>query len=1032
MSDNNLGKHVTDYMISENESSSNAKKSAESVMELVNTGDVKTNLISLIQSMGEYLVHNDSNIRSKSTCLLSYAIEHCHQEELTEPTVNVLVKFYTSRLSDQFSVPNLMTGFIALTSKFDHFSTVSTKTAIEGIMNQVYLQSFPHITRNATYQVFENILDYHCEDVKLVNDTFISGFARSMTGEKDPRNLMIVYAIVQKMAKLLDISNHVQELFDATFCYFPITFRPPPDNPFGITAKDLKSNLRKCMASTPLFSKLALPLILLKMSTTSGSAKKDSLETITACAPVYGATELLPLGRKLFDAVKVEIVNGSPDPALRDPSLDAIHALTKAITLNATTEDVQVTDVLKPLIDDCIGLLDELDEDTVKPASLVLRAAASASPFAYALIEASIIPMLFRQYRDNEEMKQRYLILCTMVAIIQARKIVFGSASGNDQDVDVSHDSVLVSYKDRLTEIFSAAIKSSSDHPEVRLMGILGLGLLCVLKGYMTRIERGTCIQTLNSVLETEQEEKLRMSVEMSLFEISTMDPELVTHITVPVLMNLLPDFSSSGSSGRVPYKLTLKTIQKLCTPPAIYKVVEQQLLQKFLIICGHNEDKKYAAEMITTLSNLIKSKDADKHSDLKNCTETLLPKLIHAIIAASLDSDKKNTIILSDDIMQIVYLIIVFVLKNLTASEQHDYISTMFKIFKEGNLQILDIHSGATFCPLLANAPESQIPCTQIFGTMICALRKDVVLPIQSTESFLDELVGEALKSQNETQVISLSRMIASIINKWKDEEAFKSYLETLVARLQDLVQVKSLAALTVYVWVAKALITRSHKKGFEMTDSIIQWIPNPVIGKQSSSGFDVLIGDDPLCLNKQCFATVSFLHKQKFMAYSLPKLLHSFHAVNEEDEKLNYLIAVAYLLKNVPKSILIDELPPLVPLLIRSSSFPDTVLKLSTLDLFEFALGQATDVMTEHISTLLPAFIALIGPNEKSMHVRIAALKCIDLVCRNMSRDLVLPHVKDTLKSISISLDDKKRLVRKQAVECRESWFLVGQQKK
>lgn len=42
-------------------------------------------------------------------------------------------------------------------------------------------------------------------------------------------------------------------------------------------------------------------------------------------------------------------------------------------------------------------------------------------------------------------------------------------------------------------------------------------------------------------------------------------------------------------------------------------------------------------------------------------------------------------------------------------------------------------------------------------------------------------------------------------------------------------------------------------------MTETIIRWIPDPVIGKQSSSGFDVLIGDDPLCLNKQCFATVS-----------------------------------------------------------------------------------------------------------------------------------------------------------------------------
>lgn len=118
-------------------------------------------------------------------------------------------------------------------------------------------------------------------------------------------------------------------------------------------------------------------------------------------------------------------------------------------------------------------------------------------------------------------------------------------------------------------------------------------------------------------------------------------------------------------------------------------------------------------------------------------------------------------------------------------------------------------------------------------------------------------------------------------------------------------------------------------------------------------------------------------------------------------------------------------------MPLLIRSSSFPDTVLKLSTLDLFEFALTQATDVMTEHISALLPAFIALIGPHERSMRVRISALKCIDLVCRNVSRDVVLPYVKDTLKAIAIPLDDKKRLVRKQAVECRESWFLVRQKK-
>lgn len=85
----------------------------------------------------------------------------------------------------------------------------------------------------------------------------------------------------------------------------------------------------------------------------------------------------------------------------------------------------------------------------------------------------------------------------------------------------------------------------------------------------------------------------------------------------------------------------------------------------------------------------------------------------------------------------------------------------------------------------------------------------------------------------------------------------------------------------------------------------------------------------------------------------------------------------------------------------------------------------------MASNITTLLPAFTSLIGPNENSMKVRIAALKNIDLVCVKIPRDIVLPFVKDTLKSIAIPLDDKKRLVRKQAVECRESWYLISQKK-
>lgn len=258
------------------------------------------------------------------------------------------------------------------------------------LTNEIQVQSYAHTTRNTAFRIFENLLDVHCHYVKPISNEFIAAFIQSMANEKDPRNLMLVYKVVGQIICELDISQCVEDLFDATFCYFPITFRPPPDNPYGITAKDLKQSLRKCMASTPLFSEFALPLLLQKLSTTSGSAKKDSLETLTACASVYPFRDMLAVGTKLFDSIKVEIINGSPDPGLREPSLDAMKAITKSITGSNSTKDNEIDKVLKPVLDDCVNLLDELEEDTVKPASLILRSIASASRKDIPVINFSI------------------------------------------------------------------------------------------------------------------------------------------------------------------------------------------------------------------------------------------------------------------------------------------------------------------------------------------------------------------------------------------------------------------------------------------------------------------------------------------------------------------------------------------------------------------------------------------------------------------------------------------------------------------
>lgn len=96
-----------------------------------------------------------------------------------------------------------------------------------------------------------------------MGDEFLDGYISLAEGEKDPRNLLVAFAIARVLLIEFDAKRHIevgqrsvgseqdslreQQLFNITFCYFPITFRPPPDDPYGITAEDLKKTLR-CVA----------------------------------------------------------------------------------------------------------------------------------------------------------------------------------------------------------------------------------------------------------------------------------------------------------------------------------------------------------------------------------------------------------------------------------------------------------------------------------------------------------------------------------------------------------------------------------------------------------------------------------------------------------------------------------------------------------------------------------------------------------------------------------------------------------------
>lgn len=93
-----------------------------------------------------------------------------------------------------------------------------------------------------------------------------------------------------------------------------------------------------------------------------------------------------------------------------------------------------------------------------------------------------------------------------------------------------------------------------------------------------------------------------------------------------------------------------------------------------------------------------------------------------------------------------------------------------MFKLFKENDLSTIDVSGNAKFDPNSVNASDATAACAQMFSTIVCSLRKEVKIPMESNESFLNDVVERAVNNSHQPQVTSLARIVASVINKWKE----------------------------------------------------------------------------------------------------------------------------------------------------------------------------------------------------------------------------------------------------------------------
>ncbi|CAB4400794.1 unnamed protein product [Rhizophagus irregularis] len=1038
---------VRNYMVTSNDATEEAKSIVSEIVYSIKSG--QATLITLVQVLGEFLTNEDVTIRAKGTGLLSAVLADCPQEQVNNAAINVLVDFYCERLSDTASVPELLQGIESLT-RFNAFHDENSVKVAKSIFTSVNVQSFQQTTRHYVFQIFDRLLKHHLSVLKQAEQDFVIGFIQVMDGEKDPRNLLLAFSLVKLIIHEFDISKHIELLFEVTFCYFPITFKPPPDDPYGITADDLKIALRECLSATPYFAELAMPLLIEKLTSSSGNAKKDSMETLASCAPVYGAKSIVPHLEELWEYLREEVVNATDD-SFEIIALEAIKSVVATLSSGIINKMDHLQQFLKTIITECMENLKEPELKLAKPCGRILMYCAMASDPSFNIVMLATLRVLIQQYKESELATRKKGILEVLRVFITASKNLYGSIENPLQDLDADFVTPLSSFKDVYIEIFSSALLSQNEYNELRLCGLLGLHDMIFLHQFFNDDEVGIILQYFNRAVLEETDQEISNEALKSLANIAKYKSNIVLEVTLPVFLDILPydkdemkiDNIHGMNLKKANYVKTLDALSELAIEPILFEAYVPQILNK-LDFASAEIDLEYSESLLQSLHNLLLKKT--HHSDISRYVDIIIPHLLTKSIGPSLygNSDIENTIqsvFFDKKVIKIVAGIISVITKNLNVSEQSIFISQMFEIFVKGNLNLNYLGFSdqekalfsTTFYPLSVESSSQQQNLTLLFTAAVGSCRKEVPYPSPNISEFLSNLVEISLNTKNELQHHSLAQLAASILNKWNQENELNQFVETkILGELRNHFALSSTGnevmrqpSLDIFIWLTKALILRTHLLGYRCVDQITSQFNDPMLGKRASERFEVLIGESDL-LNKQSFAVVKTLHKQRFFNYCMPILAEGFK-LSSDEVKHNYLIALSHLLRNIPKQVLLSELPSLITLLIHSLSLPDAELKSSTIDTFYIISANAPQIISEHISSLIPLLLSSTkGDKGNTMRVRISALQCLGILPNHIPFDVLFPFKSKILRELSAALDDKKRLVRKQAVDCRNKWFL------
>ncbi|CDM33031.1 hypothetical protein DTO012A8_3557 [Penicillium roqueforti] len=1016
----------------------------------------KVTLLDTVQSLGEYINDEDPILRGKAISFLTAIIQALSPKYLSRQQIQVLTTFFCDRIEDGGAVDGLQA--LQGLDRFNKF--LATQVAQALFSNFQDLQSRSQTQRFHVYELLNDLMSNHRGAMRDMGDISLLGVVDIMTGEKDPRNLMIVFSILKVVMVEWDISNHVETLFDSVYNYFPITFRPPPNDPYGITAQDLKGRLQECISSTRHFAPHSIPALLDKLDSTSPNVKKDALNALIACIHLYDPDTVSRYSITIWGVLKFEILNAQEE-FLSEASLEALQAIAQRLSEGVTevSQELPLAKYLQPITKECNEQLREPQNKKANPAQSILSCVSAASPVSFVLVVQTVVPPIFTLYQEADGIVKQRALLETLNVLFDSATTVFGQWTTRGGEAAIENP--LLEFKDQFSDLFGQVLMGAAkEEVSFRVTALKGFLRLSTLRDYFQENEIGLFVQYLDEILLKEESvgrDDLKKEAIAALAEISKHKPRLIVDITFPAFVATLPE-EDEGSDAR--YLPTLETLAQISVERDIFETLFRRLFSKLSVLLQKEEPGSvaYPRAILATLLYVMQQRNMEQDQSVDLYFDKVVVGLCRDV-AASASGKTKNRILNDPTVLDTLGRLCNLLVRSVSIQKQEQVAENVYSLFS----------AAGDFVPLpFTQTREADRERTIIISTYLLAgLSKDYGNKIPHTDpdmaGLLLDLIYRCVLSTEPATHQAYLRHLALLVNKFlskQDVPIAERLIDSLLEGENTELQSLSPPIIRTIFWLSKALILRLAPATTHILTSLLALLSSPdqETSATAAQGFSIILGEDDI-ISATNGATIRLLCRQRLFTTVIPLISTRIREVNiagtdgshptpkaPDHIKPAHLTALAGILSTIPTALVMPELPTLLPLLLQSldlQTADSVAVRTATLDtLAVIILDNGVTVIDRcgHVQSLVTRLLKTtstnIGPGAvNSPRLRADALKCLNLLATHQVPGAasnappgispLLPVKNQVLRSLRAVLDDPKRNVRKAAVDARAAWL-------